>query len=128
MKQWLTTGGIVIVCIGVWTALFLSIFDQGSTIKNAANEDMTEIDNKDTSILEEPEEAMDEAADLESEWIMDDVALVREPEGDMAEARHLYDVAESISVRGIWPGDFDDIAPDKLISVDILLKEIEDIK
>lgn len=116
------------MCIGVWTALFLSIFDQGSTIKNAANEDMTEIDNKDTSILEEPEEAMDEAADLESEWIMDDVALVREPEGDMAEARHLYDVAESISVRGIWPGDFDDIAPDKLISVDILLKEIEDIK
>ncbi|UTR11400.1 hypothetical protein MM300_03460 [Evansella sp. LMS18] len=126
--RWSLLIGTAVACMSVWSVLIFSLLpDKGNETAEIVGEgqdvpgdepgniesgDSLFFSELDTGNFEDP--GLKDTAGRETEERTGEPSLTDEP---IAESRQF-------AVRGIHPGDFDDIAPDKVISVDDLIERI----
>ncbi|UCZ52295.1 hypothetical protein LGQ02_15805 [Bacillus shivajii] len=110
-KKVLVLSSVLILCATVWSFLLLTVLQPSEkqvSFDRENNNGITDIVNK------------------ENESIAVDESEHSQENNNKENERNNYEFIrlDDIGKRGIHKGDFDHIAPDKLISVDVLLEEV----
>ncbi|WP_280769932.1 hypothetical protein [Salipaludibacillus daqingensis] len=141
-KDWLALGSITLSCIAVWGLLFFAFFrSDDQPIDSIANNDSYEMEQEDIGTNSEDsfqENDEDEQSDVSNssrdlaevleEELNDDNFTSSEAsldkENNEKDSQKL--TLDNIRNRGIQLGDFDHIATEGVVSIDVVLNEIFD--
>ncbi|MBU9714664.1 hypothetical protein [Evansella tamaricis] len=111
-KQLFVLFPVTLMCMGIWIMVFLSFSSENTSPSQKSEGNIYDLKDDEVSI------------------IVDDNYRNGKSEFDSKESSDLqdkyYEEGKNLVPNAIYPGDFDEIAPNKIISIDKLLELVLD--